>query len=413
MIQHRTIQDSIESVRRFSDYSDLILPAGSMFDGIHVPEFSSISGRVVQEMDFVMVFPNLTARESDSAALQYAFQSESNPAFVSLKVNDPSEFALQDIPVLEERQDPRLKYTSSLGGDTFLNNNVQIVFRRRMQYALSKAFGAFGQSIDMKLKEARDFYPVVTVRVTGAIHQSLEPVESTVWPDKFVNEMFMTWFNIVNEGDKFWLEKIFDLAPAIQGDWPANAKEQWINRTRYWPNQATVAKISSVPCHLVAKPRAQSTNMPLQWRFGFNVAEGILCSKFTVAQRQVLMLLKALRRKYLQSPKVLASYHLKTTMFQFLETTLPSEVEDMSRGQMFLRLLDKLVESLERKSLPSFFLRKSNLLEGVPDDHIKEILEKMKAVREKPESFLTREIFQAITLDREGDEFSSVYLGYV
>ena len=224
-----------------------------------------------------------------SGALQYITLNGSNPAFVALK------------------------YITSYGNITFLNNNFQIVFRRRMQFALSTAYGGLGQSIDMKLKEQQDFYPVVTIRFLGEIDR-LKQIESTVWPDKLVNEMFMTWFNIINVGDKFWLEKIFDLAPAIQGEWPAKFKEQWINRTRHWPNADTVTKIASVFCHLVAKPQAQSVNKPLQWRFGFNIAENVLCSKFTPAQRQVLMLLKALRRKYLQSPKVLASYHLKTTI---------------------------------------------------------------------------------------------------
>ena len=347
-----------------------------------------------------------------SGALQYITLNGSNPVFVALKVNYPSRLPLKDVPVIEERQDPRLKYITSYGNITFLNNNFQIVFRRRMQFALSTAYGGLGQSIDMKLKEQQDFYPVVTIRFLGEIDR-LKQIESTVWPDKLVNEMFMTWFNIINVGDKFWLEKIFDLAPAIQGEWPAKFKEQWINRTRHWPNADTVTKIASVFCHLVAKPQAQSVNKPLQWRFGFNIAENVLCSKFTPAQRQVLMLLKALRRKYLQSPKVLASYHLKTTMFRFLESTPPNEVDKMSRGQMFLKLLEKLVESLQSKMMPSFFIEENNLLATIPDGSNEEILTKIKDIRNKPASYLTREIFRAVTLDREGDEFSPVYLGYV
>lgn len=412
MFQHRTIQESINDVRRFSDYSKFILPAGSMFDGIHLPEFSSQSGKVVQEMDFIMVLPNVTAREDASASLQYATLNGFNPAFVALKINNVSRISLEDVPVLEKRQDPRLKYVTVYENNMFLNNNFQLVFRRRMQFTLSEAFGAQGQWVDIKLKEAKDFYPVVTIRFTGMVTE-LKYVDSGVWPDRFVNEMFMSWFNVINRGDAFWLEKIFDLAPAIQGEWPAKFKEHWINRTRFWPDEDTVFKIASMPCHLVAKAQAQSTYRPLQWRFGFNIAENILCSKFTPVQRQTLMVLKALRRKYLQTPKVLASYHLKTTMFRFLESTPAVEVKSMSRGQMLMKLLEKLVESLQKRKILSFFIKETNLLGDVQEDFIEVMLTKIKDIRDHPSSYLTSELFRAVTLDREGHEFNPVYFGYI
>ena len=91
-------------------------------------------------------------------------------------------------------------------------------------------------------------------------------------------------------------------------------------------------------------------------------------------------------------------------MFRFLESTPPNEVD---------KLLEKLVESLQSKMMPSFFIEENNLLATIPDGSNEEILTKIKDIRNKPASYLTREIFRAVTLDREGDEFSPVYLGYV
>ena len=49
--------------------------------------------------------------------------------------------------------------------------------------------------------------------------------------------------------------------------WPSPASE-WIERARSWPDQATIQRLASLPCHVIAKPMTEGHRYT--WRFSFS-----------------------------------------------------------------------------------------------------------------------------------------------
>ena len=53
--------------------------------------------------------------------------------------------------------------------------------------------------------------------------------------------------------------------------WPSPASE-WIERDRCWPDQDTIKRLASLPCHVIAKPMAEGHTS--SWRFSFSQQVG-------------------------------------------------------------------------------------------------------------------------------------------
>ena len=52
--------------------------------------------------------------------------------------------------------------------------------------------------------------------------------------------------------------------------WPSPAQE-WVTRSRLWPDPVTVRRLASLPCHLIGKPMVTDTATdPYTWRFSFS-----------------------------------------------------------------------------------------------------------------------------------------------
>ena len=52
--------------------------------------------------------------------------------------------------------------------------------------------------------------------------------------------------------------------------WPSPAQE-WVTRSRAWPDPVTVRRLASLPCHLIGKPMVTDTATdPYTWRFSFS-----------------------------------------------------------------------------------------------------------------------------------------------
>lgn len=126
------------------------------------------------------------------------------------------------------------------------------------------------------------------------------------------------------------------------------------------------------------------------------------------------MVLKALRRKYLQEPKVIASYHLKTVLFWVLESLPDSKRESLSRGTFLEKLLDELISCIRDKRLPSFFIPENNMFRHYEDKDLRTVLSKLKDMRQNLLLYLTEDLFTtAVTEEREEKEFSETYWGVI
>ena len=417
MAQHKLVFEAMKGERISSQLRQCVLPVGSMFEGCHIAECPT-DGGISQEMDFMLILPDVTASERDDGALQFASIEGPNPGYVNLKVLDATCITLQDTPAVQEIiNDPLQMFYGVHNEELFLSHKFVRVFERRIEYAVSVAIGTkFSRGLDlgMKRKDIDDFYPVMTIFFKEPIHCLIWP-DSTAWPDSALGALFDLLSAIQGcQHDVSWQNQIIDIAPAILCDVPRAVKDAWLNRKRCWPDRGLVEKMSSLQCYLLAKPHPFTANKLLEWRFSFSSAELLLSSAIKQWQKQCLMVLKALRRKYLQEPKVIASYHLKTVLFWVLESLPDSKRESLSRGTLLEKLLDELISCAREKRLPNFFIPENNMFRHYEDKDLRTVLSKLKDMRQNLLLYLTEDLFTtAVTEEREEKEFSETYWGVI
>ncbi|XP_033100664.1 uncharacterized protein LOC117104110 isoform X2 [Anneissia japonica] len=193
-----------------------------------------------------------------------------------------------------------------------------------------------------------------------------------------------------NSDDGFELEfdQTVDVAIALHGvDWPTFANP-WISRNRQWPEKDTVDKIIKDGYHIVPKYFPGGSGIDLEWRLSFSVAERTLARTFTDNQRTCYIVFKKLWRKYLKEPKVLSSYHIKTTMFWLCERTSSNDWTEFSLGERFLDLQNFLILFLQRHNVPNFFIPENNMISHVDPADVKEILAKAQDIRRRQQYYL-------------------------
>ena len=417
MAQHKLVFKALKEDRISSQLRNCVLPVGSMFEGCHIAECPN-DGDISQEMDFMLILPDVTASERDDGALQFVSIDGPNPGYVNLKVLDATRITLQDTPAVEELiNDPLEMFYGVHNDELFLSHKFVRVFERRIEYAVSTAIGTkFSQGLElgMKRKDIDDFYPVMTIFFKEPIHCLIWP-DSTAWPDSALGALF-DLLSVIQDSqyDISWQNQIIDIAPAILCDVPGDVKDAWLSRKRCWPDRELVEKMSTLQCYLLAKPHPFTANKLLEWRFSFSSAELLLSSAIKPWQKQCLMVLKALRRKYLQEPKVIASYHLKTVLFWVLESLPECKRESLSRGALLEKLLDELISCVREKKLPNFFIPENNMFRHYENKDLKTVLSKLTDMRQHLLLYLTEDLFTtAVTEEREEKEFSETYWGVI
>lgn len=141
MAQHKLVFHAIKAERILCQLQQCILPVGSMFEGSHIVECPT-NGVVSQEMDFMVILPDVTATETEDGVLQLVSVEECNPGYANLKVMDATRITLQDIPVVQERaSDPLSMFYEVHNDELFLSHKLVRVFERRVEYAVSRAVG--------------------------------------------------------------------------------------------------------------------------------------------------------------------------------------------------------------------------------------------------------------------------------
>ena len=153
---------------------------------------------------------------------------------------------------------------------------------------------------------------------------------------------------------------------------------EWRNRKRKWPDDQNVIEEIQHLIHIVPKrtPDITESERANSWRLSFSKAEMYLKSLFSSCQHEVYLLFKILFyaniTKIEIGEKKMPSYFCKTTMLWMMEEEGP----DFGKSDFVVaiqRLFGKFKQFLDRKDgLPSFFCPQINLLEGYPEDLIKE-----------------------------------------
>ncbi|XP_077998231.1 uncharacterized protein LOC144451302 [Glandiceps talaboti] len=171
--------------------------------------------------------------------------------------------------------------------------------------------------------------------------------------------------------------------------WPSIA-QPWITRERKWPSKDLVQSIVRSGCHVVPKSYpGEGGDDNLQWRLSFSLAERTLAHSFTEHQRIFYLVMKKIWRTYLKEPKVLSSYHMKTTMFWVSEKTGKEGWEQNQYGYRYIDYFNQLIKFLANGDVPNFFTPENNMISHIPQIDIIKILEKVRDVRQKPLVYLT------------------------
>lgn len=177
-----------------------------------------------------------------------------------------------------------------------------------------------------------------------------------------------------------------DLVFALEvSGWPLPA-EPWKTRRRQWPNREVVERIVQKGHHVVPKP-SPGGNPDTEWRISFSKAELTLSKNMTQTQKNSYKFLKVIAAEEFSNPKILCSYHLKTTLLWALEK-LPSDYwSDSKIGERVLGLLDDLLGYLTSRKLPNYFIPEMNLLEGLSEGDCQNAKDQVARVCQNPISF--------------------------
>jgi hypothetical protein len=171
----------------------------------------------------------------------------------------------------------------------------------------------------------------------------------------------------------------FDFVLAIKcNGWPLSAQE-WLSRTRCWPNQDIIQKVIKDGFHVVLKSSSEGN-----FRLSYSNAEVLLIENLSEMQYKTYRAFKSFVSHYKNElapngKKLIRSYYLKTIVLWYCEKSNQRDwTEERVVGHL-LSLIDDLIIALKESNLPMYFMPKYNLMEQIKDG--KEIAEKISDMR--------------------------------
>src|SRR6218665_1467723 len=170
--------------------------------------------------------------------------------------------------------------------------------------------------------------------------------------------------------------------------WPREAKE-WTTRKRNgkWPHPAIILEVVRNGCHVVCAQHRDCREDDLQFRFSFSLAEVILLRTWTPNQQLIYHMLRFFAKRELieancpKEKEVLCSYHLKTLMLWTCEQESPDWWISSKVILICCKLLRRLLEWMEKRHCPNYFIPEANMFSGKIDPIIvKCIVDKIKFI---------------------------------
>ncbi|XP_067026832.1 nucleotidyltransferase MB21D2-like [Acropora muricata] len=230
--------------------------------------------------------------------------------------------------------------------------------------------------------------------------------------------------HVIIDEETIHYQLLMDKVAAIKVKWP-EVFTVWETRERLWPPLEVCKEITRDGIHVIPKSSHKSASTT-QWKYTFAIAEQRLAHLFTPIQRACYLILKQLKRKYFSQVSFpegqgiitsgISTHHLKTVMFWTTERTEPSEWQ-IDPGKCLSLLLQTLVDFLQGKHCPNYFVPEINLFERlwmdeskflyVKDDNelrdlrIEGVLELVLQVQAHLEKYLTRELLQTVDEDHK------------
>lgn len=210
---------------------------------------------------------------------------------------------------------------------------------------------------------------------------------------------------------------LMDKVASIKVPW-LDVAEKFKSRQRVWPSEEMIIQVINEGCHLIHKPANGARTYMLEWRLTFAISEQLIISGFTEQQRALFVLIKQIKRKYLdmgtfesgEAKMGLTTYHLKTVMLWLSESVSP-ETWTKSPFECFISFLKQLEKSLQENFLAHYFIPDINIFEGAWNHkHLQLaesewlsknqpmrllLLEKIEEIMEHPEEYLVPDILWA------------------
>ena len=170
-------------------------------------------------------------------------------------------------------------------------------------------------------------------------------------------------------------------------EWP-EASDWPTRRERNWPSVSDVENITKNGCHLIPKSQPNDKKK-ITWRFSFSYAEVQLSTLINQSAKNCFLCLKIISRHYLQ-PKCenFKSYHLKSIFYYTLEKTQIELWTDDNIEKGFEILLDELLQTLNERRCPHFWISNINLYEGVEKKSLKRLYRTALKIRQNPAPYV-------------------------
>ncbi|VDI60472.1 Hypothetical predicted protein [Mytilus galloprovincialis] len=155
-------------------------------------------------------------------------------------------------------------------------------------------------------------------------------------------------------------------------------------RTNGWLAADIVDSIVSTGIHMVPVAHRLSCNPDIEWRLSFAKAEQILAEQaITSAQRQCYVYLKILRKQTMEENTKLSSYFLKN-VFLYCCDELPVRVWDDDPAGCVLYMLDVLLECVQKRNIPNYFLPENNMVDYLDESELQSIESALQTIRSDP-----------------------------
>ena len=163
-----------------------------------------------------------------------------------------------------------------------------------------------------------------------------------------------------------------DMVACIQSNkWPEIA-HGWKTRHRpgNWPDKDLIEKLKETTVYLAPVGHKNSSDVYLQWRPSFNIAEKALIRDFNLTQTNCYALLKIYLKDHIKhiAPDVLSSYCMKTTVFWKSEIQGKKNIVPEKLLDFFVECLKTLKQWLRQGKVPHYFIESRNALGTIIDE---------------------------------------------
>lgn len=177
-----------------------------------------------------------------------------------------------------------------------------------------------------------------------------------------------------------------DFPILLQLDWPCQYTEKWRKRKRLWPALHMVSEELNVSYLIAKTSREEKENRnSIEFKYSFLHIEQKIMRLLSQNQRTVFYTAKTLFKLYVKplSEVYLPSFLVKNTLLWICEQTPPDHLLwDFKSEESFLNVLRYLFERLTRQVkanfAPYYFISQVNLIEGIPEEISRNVLETLE-----------------------------------